>query len=273
MQQLRIGFSEINYRIERSSRRRTVCITVHPQNGVVVKAPPWADEQEIELFVRQKASWITRHLTVFSALPQAAPPERPLADGARLSLLGRELILDRRESVAAGQLRRSRVSLLEDSCPETAHSFTSAGESSGITSNSDGSNAQRLLLELRLLPGDDSDALARAAMERWYRQQARRLLYPRLAFFAAQLGLPAPALFIREQQRRWGSCNSRGEIRLNWRIMLGPAEVADYLCAHEVCHLRQMNHSARFWRLVGKLVPDYKELRQKLKLEGHLYSL
>ncbi|MCC7478663.1 M48 family metallopeptidase [bacterium] len=245
MQQLRIGFNEIHYRIERSSRRRTVCITVHPQNGVVVKAPPWAAEDEIELFVRQKASWISKHLTVFSALPQAAPSEERLSDGAVLPLLGRSLNLRLSVQPRSSSRQRSRLRLHED----------------------------ELHVELRLSPGEDQAGALRGVLTRWYRQQARHLLYPRLAFFAAQLGLPEPELLIREQRSRWGSCNRRGEIRINWRILLGPAEVADYLIAHEVCHLKQMNHSPRFWRLVARLVPDYKALRQKLKLEGHLYSL
>lgn len=246
MQQLRIGFSEIQYRIERSSRRRTVCIIVHPRDGVTVKAPPWTSEAEIEHFVRLKSAWIVKHQTIYAAsVPAEQLATRQLVDGASLPCLGEPLTLCLDIRQRAGQLARSRV------------------ERTGT----------ELRVSLRLPPASDASAALRGAVERWYRAEARRRLAPRLAHFAAQLGLPAPALFIREQQRRWGSCNRRAEIRLNWRIMLGPAEVADYLCAHEVAHLRQMNHSPRFWKLVEKLLPDYKALRRQLRNEGHSYTL
>lgn len=75
---------------------------------------------------------------------------------------------------------------------------------------------------------------------------------------------------IRQQKRRWGSCNSRGELRLNWKLIMAPLPVLDYVVVHELCHLLHMDHSALFWADVGRVFPDYKTCRQWLKTYGHL---
>jgi len=107
----------------------------------------------------------------------------------------------------------------------------------------------------------------------WYRQQA-------LAFFtslahaqAARLGRAPSAVKLTNARTRWGSCTATGELRFNWRVMTAPRHVAEYLCAHEVAHLRELNHSARFWRLVGQLMPEYAASRATLRTEGWRYAL
>jgi predicted metal-dependent hydrolase len=105
--------------------------------------------------------------------------------------------------------------------------------------------------------GDDEKKL-RALLERWYREEALVALGDRLNVLAAKYDLRPSGLTIRAQRRRWGSCNSRGHINLNWRLMLMSTELVDYIIVHELCHLRHMNHSLDFWNLVERCMPDFQ---------------
>lgn len=107
-----------------------------------------------------------------------------------------------------------------------------------------------------------------AAVERWYRAEARRLCAERAAIHAASLGVAFGRLAIKDTRSRWGSCSSKRNLNFSWRLVMAPAEVLDYVVAHEVAHLREMNHSARFWALVESLCPRYRDHRRWLRANG-----
>jgi predicted metal-dependent hydrolase len=107
-----------------------------------------------------------------------------------------------------------------------------------------------------------------AALERWYRAEARKAIAPRLADATHILGRPHTTLSIRNQRTRWGSCSSSGAMSFNWRLMLAPEPVLDYVVWHEACHLVVMDHSHRFWSLVERHLPDYRETRRWLRQNG-----
>jgi predicted metal-dependent hydrolase len=109
---------------------------------------------------------------------------------------------------------------------------------------------------------------AESALERWYRAQARAQIAPRLDQATQALGRPHTALAIRNQRTRWGSCSSTGTMSFNWRLMLAPEAVLDYVVWHEACHLVVMDHSKRFWALVERHVPGYREPRRWLRQNG-----
>ena len=106
------------------------------------------------------------------------------------------------------------------------------------------------------------------AIERWYRRQARIEVVPRLDAACAQAGLTYTKLTIRGQRTRWASCAANGSMSFNWRLLLGPAEVLDYVVWHEVCHLDVLDHSPRFWSLVARHCPDYKRHERWLRRYG-----
>jgi predicted metal-dependent hydrolase len=106
------------------------------------------------------------------------------------------------------------------------------------------------------------------ALERWYRTQARNEIAPRLANATQALGTPHSSLAIRSQRTRWGSCSSTGAMSFNWRLLLAPEPVLDYVVWHEACHLVVMDHSKRFWALVERHVPDYRDHRAWLRRNG-----
>jgi predicted metal-dependent hydrolase len=120
--------------------------------------------------------------------------------------------------------------------------------------------------ERLLVPGDDERAPA--AIERWYRRAAAREIAPRLDAAARALGTTYTTLSIRGQRTRWGSCTARGAMSFNWRLLLAPEPVLDYVVWHEACHLRVMDHSPSFWALVRRHCPDFEEHRRWLRLQG-----
>lgn len=112
-----------------------------------------------------------------------------------------------------------------------------------------------------------------ARVRTWLKRQALDLYSRRCAEYSAQLGLPAPALRLSSARTRWGSCHASGRISMNWQLIQTPPTWIDYVAAHEVAHLRQMNHSPAFWKTVAALIPDYAERRAALRRESARYLL
>jgi predicted metal-dependent hydrolase len=99
----------------------------------------------------------------------------------------------------------------------------------------------------------------------WLQGEAKRLFGERLAIYAEKLGVSYRAYALSSAATRWGSCSSDGKIRLNWRLIHFPLSIIDYVVAHELAHLREMNHSPRFWQTVESIFPEFREARQTLK--------
>jgi predicted metal-dependent hydrolase len=114
----------------------------------------------------------------------------------------------------------------------------------------------------------DADADVREAIERWYRRQAREEIAPRMDVAAAALDRTYRSLSIRAQKTRWGSCSSTGAMSFNWRLLLAPEPVLDYVVWHEACHLVHMDHSPRFWAAVARHCPGYEQPRRWLRRHG-----
>jgi predicted metal-dependent hydrolase len=120
-----------------------------------------------------------------------------------------------------------------------------------------------------LVPAGDP----RPAIERWYRRAAREEIGPRLDAATARAGTTYAGLTIRSQRTRWASCSSGGGMSFNWRLLLAPPEILDYVVEHEVCHLEVMNHSPRFWRLLASRVPEWRAHSAWLKRYGSTLTL
>lgn len=99
-------------------------------------------------------------------------------------------------------------------------------------------------------------------------RKAKEIIPRRAACFAARMGVSYGRITIREQKTRWGSCSQKGNLNFNWKLVLMPPEILDYVVVHELAHRKEMNHSPRFWAVVEKELPDYRKRREELKIRG-----
>lgn len=234
--ELRLDERLLRYRLRRTPRRRHVHLLVADDGVVEVRAPYRFSDAAAEAAIRANGGWLWRALHGAAERRDARPA---LVSGCVLPLLDESLELRVRDEGAPGgapglpQRRRARV--WRQAC--------------------------RLHVWLR----DADDTGVEALLEGWYRQQAREQLWSRLLVLAPALGVMPSALSIRAQRTRWGSCSSRGVINLNWRLLLLPTRLTDYVLVHELCHLRHMDHSPAFWALVATQMPDHDERRAELR--------
>lgn len=233
---VRLGDATVGYLFERA-KRRTIGFVVGP-DGLVVRAPKWTPVVEVEAALLEKSQWITRKLSE-SRERQARQHEARVdwRDGVVLPLFG-------------GQIQ---VTL------DPGHHFGGVGAQLGEAPETG-------LRTLRVgLPKAATPEQIRDAVQAWLMRQAREHFLQRLEHFAPQLQVRWTKLSLSNAGTRWGSAKSDGSIRLNWRLVHFRPAVIDYVVAHELSHLRVMDHSTRFWDTVRSVVPDYAELRGQLK--------
>jgi hypothetical protein len=205
--------------------RRTVGMRISA-NGLIVHAPKRISQSQLNSILLSKAGWIRSKL---EARQEHAALAMRWCDGATLMLLGNNMTLNVKHDV-----RSRNVEYL-------------AG-----------------VLSVALPAVDDETAIARKVLQ-WYRKQALADFSRRLEILSAKLGVATPKLFLSNAGSRWGSCNGKKEVRLNWRLIQAPPHIINYVTAHELAHLKEMNHSAKFWAVVESMITDYKKAEKELK--------
>ncbi|MTI66017.1 MAG: M48 family metallopeptidase [Firmicutes bacterium] len=106
------------------------------------------------------------------------------------------------------------------------------------------------------------------ALKKWYKEKALKLITSRINEYIFKINRKARKIKVKEQKSRWGSCSSKGDLFFNYKIVMAPIEIIDYIVVHELCHLVHLNHSKKYWELVKNVLPDYKMYRQWLKENG-----
>jgi predicted metal-dependent hydrolase len=245
--ELRFGTTVIPYAVERTRRCKTVSIAVEPGGHVHVKAPAGASMERIQRIVHGKASWIIeRRRRQEDMVPEPEP--REFVSGETFRYLGRQ----------------HRLQVIEG---DGAEDGAGAGHGAGAGAV----RLERGWLVAVVEPGPGRAARVRESLVDWYRGHAGRRLPGRVAAWAPRLGVEPAHVLVREQKRRWGSCDARGIVRLNWRIVQAPARLQDYVVVHELAHLIERDHTRDFWAMVGNVLPDYEARREALrKLGGDL---
>ncbi len=226
---IQLGHTDVAYAFRRA-KRRTIGMAVGP-DGLEVSAPRWVSVGEVELALREKADWIARKLVEMDERQQQLGAARiDWRDGVVIPYLGNDLqvVLDSTQALKKG-----------------------AAHLDGAV--------------LRLgLPIHADAAQIRDAAQAWLMRQAKVLFTQRLDHFAPQLQVQWRKLSLSSAATRWGSAGADGGIRLNWRLIHHKLDIIDYVVAHELSHLRVMNHSPQFWETVESVVPDYAKRRRVL---------
>ena len=225
---IKLGRRTVQYTLRRSGRAKHVWLRVGIGTGLEVVAPAKMALKDIEAAIEKKHLWVERHLQK-AGVPEKPAPKPPLEDGITLPYLGREVTL--RLSVSDGP---SRVRLDDGSL-------------------------------LAAVPPDVDDGV-RLALESWYKKMARKVILEKLE--RLRDGKKIGRVTIRSQKTRWGSCSTKGNLNFNWRLVMAPHRVIDYLIVHELTHLDHPDHSKRFWAKVARRCPDYKRHEEWLLSHG-----
>jgi predicted metal-dependent hydrolase len=230
--------SSVPYTIRRSDRARHARIQVGG-DGVEVVVPRRFPLRDVEPFVEEKRRWIERTLARMRESEAEFPPP-VVHDGGMLPYLGEQLELRVR-----ADHRRTRASVVRR-----------AG-----------------VLDVRLPLRDTLELPLVEALEVWMRRRARVEIAQRLDRAVGRAGRSYRRLQIRNQSTRWASCSSTGTMSFNWRLLLAPAEIVDYVVEHEVAHIDVHDHSAAFWSLLESRCPDWREHERWLRRHGHAMRL
>ncbi|MCC7541182.1 MAG: M48 family metallopeptidase [Deltaproteobacteria bacterium] len=229
---IQFGGTRIDYVVHRTSRVKTVSVAVDPDDGVVLAAPRNTSIDRLDRIVKAKARWIVVHLRRASDRP---PPlaKREFVSGETFLYAGRQHLL--------------RVVIVGDDDDEGA-----------VLDHG------RLVVRV----GARDPIAVRQQLVRWYRGRAAERLPDLVRRWSVRTGLVPSKVSLVEQRRRWGSCSPSGELRLNWRIVGASKRVLEYVVAHELVHLRHVDHTPRFWRALAMMMPDYEVRRAVLRDVG-----
>lgn len=226
LRSLRIGEQSIPYELHRS-RRRTIGFSID-RHGLRVTAPIGLAQARIDAALQTRGDWVLRKLDEWRMRAEQAQTQAiRWTHGGTLPFLGEALILEVLDGPRALTRREADV--------------------------------------LRIALRAPTPETVRASAERWLMAQARSLFAARLTHFHGLHGLAPQRWALSSARTRWGSCSATGTIRLNWRLMHFPPDIIDYVICHELAHLREMNHSARFWQVVAGMYPDYARARRWLR--------
>ena len=240
MPEVKIHDQTIIYTLRLDKRRKSIQLRVLPTAVVELVAPARLTAAEVAEIFTAKRKWLTARLEKIAAL-SINPVNQQLLDGAPLLYQGEPYVL--------------RI------IPGCTHAKVQAlpGE-----------------LQVKLPPHDSEHPQAQTILAQiikaWFVDQAGRLFFSKTNHWAARIGVRPARITIKDQKTRWGSCSSLGNINYNWRVIMAPPVVMDYLVVHELCHLLVPNHSDKFWQQVSRFLPEYRQCRTWLTENGKLLS-
>jgi hypothetical protein len=236
--QVCLGEHSVGYEFRRA-KRRSIGFIVGAE-GLSVSAPRWVSMNEVDQALQAKAAWILRKLHEQRERADRVQATRiEWRDGTSLPFLGDTVIVVLDPRVTGAVLDATAEAL---------------------------PGVPRLTLHVGLPQSATQDQI-REAVQSWLQRQARRVFEARCEHFALRLGVRVQRLSLSSAATRWGSASADGSVRLNWRLVHFAMPVIDYVVAHELAHLREMNHSAAFWEVVRSVLPDFERSRGALRDE------
>ena len=226
--QLMDGFA-FPVEVVRTNRKRSASIQIHGEI-VKVRVPKTLSDRNIRDLITKRTNWITDKLQAVSERPATKPKE--YVSGEAFSYLGKHYRLKVVKAHCGPSPLQLKAGYLVATVPETD------------------ANPEKTI---------------RPMLVAWYQQQAAKRLGEKTARLAKAVGVEPKSVTIKDYKSRWGACSVRGDISYNWRIILTPHRIVDYVVVHELCHMLEHNHSPRYWRHVAHHMPDWRDRRDWLK--------
>jgi hypothetical protein len=213
-------------------KRKSMTIVVEAPDKVTAIVPIRTSQAVILEKVQAKAPWIIKKLEYFKNV-QPTYTAREFVDGELFLYMGEHYQLQVEQDISLG---RPEVKLTKE----------------------------RLCV---CAPTADKNTIE-TALEAWYRERAKEIILERVNYYQDKIPKVPNRIVIKGQKKRWGSCSSKGNLNFNWRVVMAPLAVMDYIVVHEMCHLVHLNHSKEFWNLVAQMLPDYKNRQKWFKING-----
>jgi hypothetical protein len=234
MERITYGNRKIKFNIKRGRRKKTVALQIQPNSTVIVLSPYFLDKDKIKEIVQRRARWIIQKQDKIKKL-NAEMPKKEFVSGESFPYLGREYRL----KVVKSKDEKSRPCKLISG---------------------------RFYVEINnKLSGRAASKIVKEKLLEWYIERAKEKINERVQRYSKLIGIIPQKIIIRNQEKRWGSCSHLGVLRFNWKVIMAPLSVLDYVIVHELCHLLIKNHSADFWHKVDSFISDYKKKRQWLR--------
>lgn len=223
----------IPYKIKRSiKRQKTVTISVRHPEGVVVRAPQDVCQAEITELLKDKTNWILKKIAEIEEI--SLIPFKKYENGALLKYLGRDYPLNLK--------------------PAPANKGTVDMDKKNIS----------VYIPATVAGADQNDWVQRA-LQLWYKWQAEITINKAVAHWSEQTGLTPGKIRVKTLKSCWGACTHKNNLSFNWRLIMAPAYIIDYIVIHELCHIKQKNHSHKFYNLLSHFQPNYREHRRELR--------
>lgn len=230
MKTLRIGDIEFRYRVEDAPNRSTVGIYLEPEDHITVRRPEGVSESKIEEILNSKKTWLLEKRDEQQEVA-AFPSERDFYSGEKFPYRGRWYRL---KVQFGGQ--------------DPALKFTDGRFFARVPNSFDDAQRKNCL---------------RALFGEWYREKAEILLTQRVENYSSKMGVDPGPVRVEDLSSRWGSAGKNG-FTFNWRLVMAPVRIQDYVVVHELAHLRERKHTHSFWNIVGAVLPDYESRKEWL---------
>ncbi|KJS20724.1 MAG: hypothetical protein VR72_13155 [Clostridiaceae bacterium BRH_c20a] len=240
MNYCKISKTEIFYEMCPSTKAKQIRITII-NDKVRVSFPRGSNEQKVKGFVEDKKAWILKTLEA-NKRSEVKNPQKNYQAGEIYLLQGRSYMLQTKLYQGSKPYHKLIDKVIWVYLPEN-------------------------------IPENYWLHLVKEELSKWYKNQAHQVYQEKLEHYSKIMGLKYNQLRIKNQATRWGSCSSKSNLNLNWRVIMAPEDVIDYLIIHELAHLKFMNHSQQFWQLVASFKPDYEVWRKWLKDNGRTLVL
>lgn len=238
---INFGSIEFTYLISRSARK-TVGIIVDSDGKVNVRAPIDLDEEEIKEAVFKKRKWIAKKIQGSQEIKKPIPLKRELVSGEKIKLKNKNYRL----KIHSFSKKRSKIVFVRG----ILHIYVNEN-----------------------LNSQEKQAEIKKTLIKWYKKKAKTIISQRVQKYLKYLDMKPKQINLREQKLRWGSCSKTGIINFKWQIVMAPISAIDYIIVHELCHLKEQLHSAKFWDMVESLFPNYKRWKEWLRINGRTLDL
>ena len=224
----------MNILITRTRRRKTISIIIK-DGKVEVKAPFNLKQKEIDDFILKKEKWIRNKILLQKSTKKS--PKKKFVSGEIFKFLGKDLKL----KINIGNIEKTYIK----------------------------NDCIHLDLENNL---ENNKEKIKKKLEFFYRRSSEKILKEKTLIESKKMKLNLKEIKVKSYKSRWGSCSSNGDISYNWKLIMAPEKIIDYVIIHELCHLIHFNHSCNYWREVSKKLPNYKESREWLKSNQFLFD-